>query len=578
MNTERVDSETVTDKEPTNGSTQQSTERSSILAAMSGTADNKQQEDASTSSESNTVDDSSATEKTDDDIGAKLIKLDEAAEVSTGSDINNKINTLDLDLAKLRAELAIINDSVEEGLDRLSDTDTDLTAKVSETYKRLGEIDNAYKSLLDISSRIDTDIQRLNGDVSSVAKESATGIKNLEQSTIEQSNAFAEKNEQVASRVNQLVETSKLTNDLLNEKIQSATSSMLQIEQKVIAEIESLSSTTQEKTESLDNAVESNRAKILKLQSIDEAIIRRATTLEITSAELTVKSKQLDESVDDLQTNSEVLGRGVEELRQHTHDLEQKINTHGKLIGGLQKASTGIAANVAALADREKRHFNMVGLGFVLLLIVTAALYFTQQNQFGVNDSRYAERSEKVDNQIAELQQGQSSAKVSTEDALTLLETKIDAMNQSIQEDVKKEIAQMSRAVQDTQDQVQSVEGRFNQVSSFSHIGDDNTIHSKQHINEVPAQNYTVQVAYVDNKDSMYAIAQRYNDYMKDKLYYFEVPVESSGTVKTKYVLLSGNYTSNQQAVAASQVMPTYIERQRPVIRQFETVQAFINK
>ena len=561
MNTERIDSDTVKENESTQGANPGSDQRSSILAAMSGTANNKDQADISAPSESDTVDDSSAAEDKEA-ISSKLIKLDQAAEVSSGRDINNKIDTLDSDLARLRAELAVINDSVEEGLDRLSDTDTDLTAKVSETYKRLGEIDNAYKSLLEISSRIDTDIQRLNGDVTTVAKESATGIKNLEQSSIAQSNAFAEKNEQVASRVNQLVETSKLTNDLLNDKIQSATSNMLQIEQKIIAEIETLSSKTQEKTESLDNAVENNRAKILKLQSIDEAIIRRATTLEITSAELTVKSKQLDESVGELQANSEVLSRSVEALRQYTHDLEQKISTHGKLIGGLQKASTGIAANVAALADREKHHFNVVASAFVMLLIVTAIVFFAQQNQQGVNDSRYAERSEIVDNQITDLQQLQSSAVSSTQDALAQIETKIEQMN---------------RAVQDTRDQVKSVEGRFNQVSSFSQIGDDNTIHGKQYINELPAQNYTVQVAYVDNIDSMYAIAQRYNGYLKDKLYYFEVPVESSGAVKSKYVLLSGNYASSQHAVAASQLMPTYIERQRPVIRQFEAVQAYIN-
>ena len=554
MNTERIDSDTVSENESTQDinldTNPGSNQTSSILAAMSGTANNKDQADSSAA-------------ESKEDIGSKLIKLDEAAEVSGGRDINNKIDGLDSDLAKLRAELAIINDSVEEGLDRLSDTDTDLTAKVSETYKRLGEIDNAYKSLLEISSRIDTDIQRLNGDVNTVAKESATGIKNLERSSIAQSNAIAEKNEQVVSRVNQLVETSKLTNDLFNEKIQSATSNMLQIEQKVIAEIESLSSKTQEKTESLDNAVENNRAKILKLQSIDEAIIRRATTLEITSAELTMKSRQLDESVDQLQINSEELSQGIEALRQHTHDLEQKIGTHGKLIAGLQQASTGIAANVAALADREKRHFNVVASAFVLLLIVTAIVFFAQQKQLSLNDNRFAERSEIVDNQIADLQQVQSSVASSTEDTLAQIETKIE---------------QMSRAVQDTRDQVQSVEGRFNQGSSFSQIGDDNTIHGKQHINELPAQNYTIQVAYVDNKDSMYAVAQRYNGYLKDKLYYFEVPVESSGAVKSKYVLLSGNYSSSQQAVAASQLMPTYIERQRPVIRQLETVQAYINK
>ena len=562
MNTERIDSDTVTDNESTQGTNQGSSQRSSILTAMSGTANNKDQVDTSAPSGTGAADVTSTVENKED-IGSKLIKLDEAAEATSGRDINNKIDSLDSDLAKLRAELAIINGSVEEGLDRLGDTDTDLTAKVSETYKRLGEIDNAYKSLLEISSRIDTDIQRLNGDVTTVAKESATGIKNLEQTTIAQSSAIAEKNEQVASRVNQLVETSKLTNDLFNEKIQSATSNMLQIEQKVIAEIESLSSKTQEKTESLDNAVENNRAKILKLQSIDEAIIRRATTLEITSAELTMKSKQLDESVDQLQINSEELSQGIEALRQHTHDLEQKIGTHGKLIAGLQQASTGIAANVAALADREKRHFNFATSGFVILLIVIAIVFFAQQIQSGMNDSRFAERSEQVDNQIADLQQVQSSAASVTEDALAHIETKIEQMN---------------RAVQDTRDQVQSVEGRFNQVSSFSEIGDDNTIHGKQHINELPAQNYTVQVAYVDDKDSMYTIAQRYNGYLKDRLYYFEVPVSSSGAMKSKYVLLSGNYSSSQQAVAASQLMPAYIERQRPVIRQLETVQAYINK
>ena len=67
-----------------------------------------------------------------------LLEFDENNTASTGKDINNKISSLDTDLAQLRAELLTINNSVEEGLDRLGDTDTDLTAKVSETYKRLG--------------------------------------------------------------------------------------------------------------------------------------------------------------------------------------------------------------------------------------------------------------------------------------------------------------------------------------------------------------------------------------------------------------------------------------------------------
>ena len=150
-----------------------------------------------------------------DSVESKQMEFDKDDEFAVGNDINTKITTLDADLAHLRAELGSINASVEEGLDRLGDTDTDLTAKVSETYKRLGEIDNAYKSLLQISSRIDADIKKLNGDVSTVAEQSASSIKNLEQSTVAHSTEFAHKNQQVVSRVERLVETSKLTSELL---------------------------------------------------------------------------------------------------------------------------------------------------------------------------------------------------------------------------------------------------------------------------------------------------------------------------------------------------------------------------
>jgi len=64
---------------------------------------------------------------------SKVLKFDESNLASPAKDINTKITALDTDLAHLRAELSAINGSVEEGLDRLGDTDTDLTAKVSET-------------------------------------------------------------------------------------------------------------------------------------------------------------------------------------------------------------------------------------------------------------------------------------------------------------------------------------------------------------------------------------------------------------------------------------------------------------
>ena len=502
-------------------------------------------------------------DKTSENNDKKLLKFDENNKVSPGKDINTKITSLDTDLAHLRAELGAINSSVEEGLDRLGDSDTDLTAKVSETYKRLGEIDNAYKSLLEISTRIDIDIQRLNGDVSTVAEQSATGIKTLEQSTTAQSNEFTHKNQQVVSRVNQLVETSKLTGEILSQKIQATTERILQVETHVVAEIESLSSVTSNKTDAIEVSVENNKARILKLQSVDEAIIKRATTLEISSAELTVKSQDIQSSVVQLQTSSNSLSDGLDELREQTRALEDITANHGSLITSLQRATTDITDKLAVLANRESKHFNIFTMSFLLLLVVTGIIYYSQQSQFDVTDTVIAQRSEVVNAQIASLQQQQTSSSMALED-------KVAELNAAMQQ----EVAQVDMKVQEIRDQVQSVEGRFNNDSPFSQIGSDNIIHGSQWLAALPADNFVVQLAYVSDTATLYEIAQRYNYYLKDSLSYFSVDVNGI----TKYVLLSGNYATQQQAMTKITSMPRYIDMQQPVVRKLGVIQEYITQ
>jgi len=513
-----------------------------------------------------------STDSATDNSKSTLLQFVESEKATSGKDINTKITALDDDLAHLRAELSTINSSVEEGLDRLGDTDTDLTAKVSETYKRLGEIDNAYKSLIEISSRIDSDIQKLNGDVSTVAEQSATGIKTLEQTTVAQSNEFAHKNEQVVSRVNQLLETSKLTGDLMSQKIESTTEKMLQMEVRIVAEIESLSSASKDKAKTIEASVASNKAKILKLQSVDEAIIKRATTLEISSAELSVKSQDMQTSIEQLQVSTSDLSNGLSQLREKTRALEDIANNHGSLIKTLQKASSEISDKFVVLAGRENRHFNLLTAGLLLLLVFTVGIYFVQQNQLSVNDATQLQRNVALDRQITNLEQTQKDSVLVVNDSLTALETKIEQVNSALQENIQKEIEQLDQKVQTVQDQVQSVDGRLSQSSPFSLIGDDNIIHGTQWIAGLPTGNFVVQLAYVDNKNDLYEIAQRYNYYLKDVLSYFKV----SENGKIKYVLLSGNYATQPQADAEIQALPRYINRQKPVVKKLVDVQSYI--
>lgn len=507
-------------------------------------------------------------------VEAKLLRFDEDNKVVSGKDINTKITALDTDLAHLRTELGTINASVEEGLDRLGDTDTDLTAKVSETYKRLGEIDNAYKSLLQISSRIDTDIQKINGDVSTVAEQAASGIKNLEQSTVAQSSEFSHKNQQVVSRVDHLVEASKLTSELLSQKIQTTTDKILKFETQVISEIELLSSATKDKTKKIEVSVDENKAKILKLQSVDEAIIKRATMLEISSAELTVKSQEIQASADNLRLSTDRLSAGLEALTVRTQELETIAENHGSLISSLQRAGSELSDKINALVLRENRHFNIFTVSFLLLLVVTAVIYFSQQSQFDLADVKLAGQAELTESKIMSLQQTQVDYSATAERTLAALEDKVESLNASLQNELDKEIAQVDKKILATQDRVQSVEGRFNNNVPFSRIGNDNVIHGKQLIADLPQSHYTVQLAYVDSSSEMYVLAERYNHYLKNSLSYFEANDEGAN----KYVLLSGNYPTESEARKAIDAMPRYLSMQRPMIRKVSDIQEYIVK
>ncbi len=506
---------------------------------------------------------------TDDIKEPRLLAFDENNTVTPGKDINRKISALDNDLAHMRAELSAINNSVEEGLDRLGDSDTDLTAKVAETYKRLGEIDNAYKALLKISTRIDTDIQKLNGDVSTVAEQSATGIKGLEQSSLAQSQAFIQKNQQVVTSVQQLVERSKLSSELLGEKIQSTTDTMLQLEKKTVAEIESLSSQTKEKTDAIENSVDSNKAKILKLQSIDEAISRRATSLEKSSAELEQSGQRLDSSVQQLESSSTRLAEGITSLQQRTTELEALSRSHNTLIGGLQKTSAELAGKIVNLASRESKRFTIVSSGFLLLLALLGVIYFSQQAQFELNSVTHSEQSGLVDNKVTALQQTQQDFAVIAGDSLIALQSKIDLAKADLQDEIKKQVAQLEYKVQTINDQVRSVDGRLSQSSPFSQIGDDNIIHGAQWLATLPKENFIIQLALVDNMDALYEIAYSYNFHLKDRLSY--INVNDNGALK--YALLSGNYTTHNQAALAIDSMPHYIDMQLPQIKPIAVIQ-----
>jgi len=480
--------------------------------------------------------------------GSNLIHLEkETRAAGQATDINARIGLLESNLSELQAELDVINKSVDEGLDRLSDSDLDLTSKVSATYKRLGEIDNTYKTLSIISENIDSEVKKLTTEIEGVATRSATDLEN-------HNSQMTVQHEQLVGRVNDLVRHSQETNSQLTQNIKKNTDALLKLEKELVSEIDSLASETKQRSDDIEKEVERSKARILQLQAVDDALEKRAATLEATAARLTQTTKELDSSINLLDMRTDELSAIIDRLLEYS-------DRHSSLISALQEKSVEMAMSIKALAGTENKHFKIVS-GFLLLAILAiAGLYFYHQSEMNHDAIVTAERTQVVDQQISSLQQGNMKS------AVTIAEVQDNLV--SLNDKLEDEVKTLNGKLQNMNDQADSLDGRISNISPFSQIGSDNIIHGPQWLLQQPADNYAIHVATVSSKNDLYDIAERYNHYLKDELSYYTV---KSGRSE-KYVLLSGGYASERQAAAVIRRLPRYVNFQRPVIARMGELQ-----
>ncbi len=487
-------------------------------------------------------------------------------------DINHKISGLENDLAQLKQQLGSINASVEEGLDRLGDNDTDLSAKVSETYKRLGEIDNAYRRLMTISEKLDADILNVNHHVSEVAEKSATGLKSLEQVSVKQAGELGRQHRELASRVDALVEDARITSALLHESIQSNGERLQEAETALLEKIDALAEKTGHQIEDVEQILESSQARMLKMQKVDEAIIRRATTLELTTGELDQKARQMESAIGQLEDGARELTGQVMELMVHVQRLQDESDRHGSLLDEVQ---SGIATTVQTLTDlgrREMRHFR--GLVALLVLIVATMVYFAFDQQAAVRqvvDSQ--QQAATARQQLATgLQAGRQQ--LDSELARTRREQQVDADRltaalAALRQRVEESEAQMSQRLADVGDRLETLDGRVSSSVLVEAIADDNVIHGWQWIGRQPPGNLAIALTVVDSKPALYEIAQRYNGYLQDKLAY----LSQQRRGQRVYILFQGSYPTQAQAEAALRRLPERINRHRPRIVRYGALQ-----
>jgi len=490
----------------------------------------------------------------------KLIHLDsDVTRTNRANDINNKINHLETILSDLQGELEAVNKSVEEGLDRLSDNDLDITAKVSETYKRLGEIDGTYKSLSKISDDIDSEVKKLTAEIEIVVEQSAAELDRVESSSSAQIEETKQQHEQLVVRVNDLVDQSRETNRELTNSIKKNTDALLALEKQLVAEIDALANATEERdneiadeVESAKKAIEKNKARIIQMQAVDEALSKRSTALEIAAAELTDKSRKIESSVGLLDARTSDISAAVIKL-------QEKSDQQASLISGIQKTAEEMARSLLALTNTEKFHFRSVSGALLLVVLLVTTLYFYQNSINEDYSALTATRNQMVDQKVVSLQQQN-----------TITNDKLMAMNEKLEGDIKKTNSKLL----DLNDQADSLDGRLNRVSPFSQFGRDNVIHGPQWLAGQPSNKLVIQLSMVSDKKALYEIAQRYSYHLKqEQMAYY--------TVKTaqgeKYVLTYGSFASNAEVSAVLYRLPHYINRQQPNVVAMTEVQRLIS-
>lgn len=506
-----------------------------------------------------------------------LVDLDEKAPSRTNpGELNRKIGQIDTDLETLRTRLDNTNKALQENLDQFNDKDTDLRTQVTQAYQFLGELDSAYKSLssqsLEISQEIKTVTKR---------------IKEVSQQTDERFSSVGQDYQTLAQRVEELAAKSKQTTQELNKSIKANAKAMQELEQKLLGEIGELATATRERDDSLerkaeklaeglnkaDEDIRAGQARMLKMQAIDQALEKRADSLEATTAELTKHTRELARS-------TTVLNNRTQDMALAIAALEGTTAEHEVQIAGLKDKTEQTSNSLFALINLERQHFGLVAasLGLLLLAYVGYLAYNQQQWQDETTLNTAVKSSIKYlhTNLAATDEQLRTTENhvAAVEAQVSAVETQVSAVEQqSVAADtaLQDEISTINQKLTGIGDQIDTLDGRMNNLHPQHTFGNGNVIHGPEWLAQQPAGRYVIHLATLTDKQELYKLAERYSRYLQDDLAY--MPVDMHGA--QGYALVYGTFESQTQASGKLSRMPRYMGRQRPSVQRLETLQHY---
>jgi len=452
-------------------------------------------------------------------------------------EINKQMSSLEVSLENLNKKLNSTNRQIKSDVERLTHSDAEITDKVAETYKQLGVMDITFQELNEQSSKINTDLKKVNTTIKALEKSTSDSLSQAIDDQMGINDEFKQVHVELIERAEKLSKKANTISKKLDKSIKENSQALTDLESRIVSDLKSVAESSEERDNKLDNKIASandeisqQKAKMLLMQNVDEALDKRATALEHTSEQLLKDSAKLKTSTEVLDILTTKLSEDVTALEAHTANLQDQTDTLGH--------------SLLALVKLEKKHFHILGGFSIVLLLAIAGLYFYGEYQRDTEAALEANRNSVVNENVADLQNRVEDEQMASQ----VFYNEITGLEQSIDE--------IKADMQDMNDQVESIDGRFAYFAPLYSFGSDNTIHGSQWLSKLNAEHKSIKIGTMADKKELYEIASRYNRYFTEDLAYFV-------TKDNQYTLIyGGKFENDQQLESVLRQMPRYMNNQ----------------
>jgi len=503
-----------------------------------------------------------------------LVDIKSANKENQVLEINKQMSALESSISKLNKQLGATNKQIKSDIERLNSSDAEITDKVADTYKQLGIFETTFKDLNAQSSKITSELKTINNSIKTLEKDTRANIDAAMETQSSINDEFRAVNDDFRNLHETLIEKSEslskkstaLTRKL-NKSIKENSQAVAELEARIVTELERLAQNSAERDDALDDKISGQKAKMLLMQSVDEALDKRAAALEETSRKLLDDSSELKDATKILDILTSKLSSDVEALELFTQQLAEQNAAQQGQINTLEARSDSLGRTLLALATLEKKHFRILAAGSLVLLLALIGAFFYGEYQRDTEGAVEVQRNAVVNEQISDLSNRvadeQMASQIFFEDITTLgktiaqLKNELATANTALEQQVQEVNADIQTRLQEMTDQVESIDGRVQYLAPLYNFSSNNTIHGSQWISGLNPEHFSIRIATVSDKQDLYEIAQRYNNYFTQELGYFL-------TEDGRYTLIYGGAFEDQAQLAElMRRMPSYMNGER---------------